>query len=223
MDTHLQERLRAAYPAESDGMLIRALQEGVALADDAVSGLAFLRTAAGQDIRGFLRRAGVMYAINEYCMRGDLPFETEFEKQTRGNWHWMNMKASNVTAHVVKTPALLGFPREAPTRQDKRLTNNGDLFNDEKILPFDKVIGRNSPLYAWLGYGTSRTGEITHAFWGIPAVDEDVYLAHTDVLNSANAQIMSAPASSAVAPEVKLSFKKHIQEIIEANDDSAAQ
>ncbi len=85
MDEYLLQRLRAAYPPTADPMIARALTEGIALADDAISGVPLLQTPVGLDLRGHVRRAGAMFAINEYSRRGDLPFAAAYERQTRGS------------------------------------------------------------------------------------------------------------------------------------------
>lgn len=219
MDKYLFNRLREAYPETADPSVLSAINVGIALADDAISGLPFLRTVIGRDIRGFLRRAGVMHAIQEFARRGDLPFEVNFEKQTRGNWHWAVLNAAGVEGHIVKTPSYDGFPQDAPTRTDKRLSNNGDLFDAPKLVPIEKLVEPDSKIYAWLGYGVTHKGVVTHATWGIPAYDCDVYLAQADIMKTAEEKALTKPPSTQPTPEVKLTFKQHIQDYIDSSDD----
>ena len=214
MDGYLLQRLRTAFPESADPMLIRAINEGLGIADDTISGLRFLQNKAGLDARGFVRRAGVLSTIQEYASRGDLPFEAEFEKQPCGNWHWLNIVSSGVLAHTVKTDGADVFPKDGPAKQDKRLRNQGDLFLEPRLVKFNEVMTPNTDIYSWLSYGCDSAGNITHAIWAIPAADENVYLAFANILESATRQIDVKPSEKTVAPSFGISFTEQVEEAL---------
>ncbi len=214
MDGYLSQRLRAAFPPSADTLLVRAINEGLGIADDTISGLPFLQNKAGMDARGFVRRAGVLSMIHEYAMRGDLPFDAEFEKQPFGNWHWLNMSAAGVLGHIVKTDGAACFPKDGTARQDKRISNQGDLFDQPKLVDFEDLLPPEADIYAWLSYGCDKFGNITHAIWGVPAADENVYLASANILESAMLQGDIEPAEKTVAPSFGMSFTEQVEEAL---------
>lgn len=221
MDGYLLQRIRAAFPEVYDPMLIRAINEGLGVADDTISGTWFLKTQAGSDARGFVRRAGVLGMIHEYAVRGDLPFQTEFERQTHGNWHWLNMVSQGVLGHVVKTDEMFKFPKDGPAKRDKRFTNQGDLFAAPKLVPLEEIIEPDSDIYAWLSYGCDKLGNVTHALWGVPAADDDIYMAYADILASAEQQGDIKPQEKIVEPKVHVALKEEIIEALRNVDDDS--
>lgn len=227
MDGYLLQRVRAAFPEVSDPMVVRAINEGLGVADDTISGTWFLQNAAGSDARGFVRRAAVLGMLNEYAVRGDLPFETEFERQTRGNWHWLNMTARGVLGHVVKTDGALNFPKDGPAKRDKRITNQGDFFVMPKLVPIEEIVTPDSDVYAWLSYGCDKLGNVTHAIWGVPAADDDVYMAYADILASALQQVDFMPKENVVEPPIRVALKEQIIESLrnakETEDDAESE
>ena len=162
--------------------------------------------------------------IHEYAIRGDLPFEVEFEKQPCGNWHWLNMLSQGVLGHVVKTEKQETFPKDGVARQDKRITNQGDLFEGPSLVNLADLLAPKSDIYAWLSYGCDRFGNITHALWGVPAADQNVYLASINILESAAAQGDPAPTDKTVAPSFGIQFTEQVEEALrkskEEDDDS---
>lgn len=224
MDGYLLQRIRAAFPEASDPMLVRAINEGLGVADDTISGTWFLQNEAGSDARGFVRRAGVLGMLHEYAVRGDLPFETQFERQSRGSWHWLNMTAHGVLGHVVKTDGAFIFPKDGPAKRDKRITNQGDFFEMPKLVPIEEIIEPDSDVYAWLSYGCDKLGNVTHALWGVPAADDDVYMAYADILASAARQGDVKPQENIVEPPIRVALKDQIIEALRrdaAEDDDA--
>ena len=214
MNGYLLQRLRAAFPVYADTVLIRAINEGLGIADDTISGLPFLQNEAGLDARGFVRRAGVLSMIHEYSLRGDLPFEATFEKQPCGNWRWLNMTADDVLGHVVKTEGVNCFPQDGPARQDKRISNQGDLFEGPRLVDLEELLEPNSDIYAWLSYGCDKSGNVTHAIWGVPAADQSVYLATANILESAMQQGDVEPLEKTVAPSFGMSFTEQVEEAL---------
>ena len=59
----IQDRLRAAFPPATDALAVRAIREGVLLADDLIKSASILNTLIGRDYRGLIRRAGVMFSL----------------------------------------------------------------------------------------------------------------------------------------------------------------
>lgn len=152
--------------------------------------------------------------IHEYAMRGDLPFDVDFEKQPCGNWHWLNMRSEGVLGHVVKTEKHDMFPKDGPARQDKRITNQGDFFEAPRLVDLAEALSSDSDIYAWLSYGCDRFGNITHALWGVPAADQNVYLASVDILDSAIKQGDPAPTDKTVAPSFGIQFTEQVAEAL---------
>lgn len=216
MDDYIYSRLRSAFPKETDSPLLRAVKEGVNLADDAVNSLPFLNTLVGKDSRGYLRRAGVMFTVDVYAKRGDLPFQVNFQRQPRGSWHWTSISSNNVEAHIVRTDSKLCFPKDSANRQDKRIFNNGDLFSDKKVVPFAETLESDALIYTWLACGANQKGEITHVMWNAPYADEKKWLANIDVMSSALSEKVT-PASKTIAPDLKsrMEFKEHVQRSLE--------
>jgi hypothetical protein len=212
-------RLRAAFPEKTDWMVARGVQEGIHLADDAIKGTRFLGSLVGLDLRGHLRRAGIMHRICELAEAGDLPFAAAMMPMPRGNWHWTELKAGRVLAHICRTDGPDAFPEDTPNRQDARLRNTADLFApDPKIIRLGDVLGEVRELYAWLSYGAMRDGRLSHLCWAVPPADEGEWLAHIDVLRSAAASGPPAaelPPAKTIDPKSRIRFKAHIEEELE--------
>jgi hypothetical protein len=214
MDDRLNERLARAFPPSCDAEIIRAVSEGVFLADDLIAHTPLLKTVVGRDLRGHIRRAGVMFRVQGLCERGDLPFKAEMVRMPFGNWHWLEIKSDRFKAHICRTLGPYEFPNETLSRQDARLVNQGDLFLDNTIS-LDEVAGRLQELYAWLAFGISRAGKLEHLCWAMPPADEGDWLAHVDVMKrlSDKKDIPADSVSTASpSPAVKLRFKRHIEE-----------
>ena len=99
----------------------------------------------------------------------------------RGSWHWLDLLSDNVLAHVVRTKEADAFPEDTPNCQDRREINQGDLFKDDKIIEMP-----NRRLYAWLCYGATRNGALSHVCWGMPSAKqegkEDAWLARINLM-----------------------------------------
>ena len=113
MDTKLVEHLAQAFPATTDAEVERAVFEGILLADDLVLNTPILKTLIGRDLRGHIRRAGVMFRIHDLCERGDLPFGTSIGKMPYGNWHHLEIRSGRFRAHVCRTHSAFEFPVES--------------------------------------------------------------------------------------------------------------
>lgn len=220
MISDIQQRLVTAFAPITDRALFRAVTEGALLADEHSSVSRFMSTPIGRDLRGHVRRAGVMYSIKEYCDRGDLPFWAEYRPMPKGAWHWLEIRSESVLAHYCRTEHALAFPDETPNRQDARLSNQIDLFEQN-------VVVLRSELYAWLTAGANKDGALTHLCWGAPAANNDEWLGYRNVLASIASAPIEPPTPTPVSPKDKLRFRDHIQESLEKsnnekNDESEA-
>src|SRR5690242_19946105 len=99
----IQDRLRIAFPPSSDVMTVRAIGEGIRLADDLIANTPLLNNFIGRDYRGLIRRAGVMFSFDAACARGDLPFTSEFRQMHRGHWHLLDIKSGVERAQICRT------------------------------------------------------------------------------------------------------------------------
>jgi len=220
MDGKLMTRLSTAFPASTDAETIRAISEGIFLADDLIAHTPLLKTVVGSDLRGHIRRAGIMFRFHGLCQRGDLPYEAEMVKMPYGNWHWLEIRSGQFKAHICRTVGIDEFPVDALSRQDARLVNQRNLFTDN-TLSLDEIAGRLRDLYVWLTFGVSRKGELEHLCWAMPPADGDDYLALIDVLKRQSGRELPPPGQSPTEPPnplIKLRFKDHIEEqILEEN------
>ena len=218
----IQQRLRSAFPEKSDPLTSRAVREGILLADDLIDTNEILKTLIGKDLRGHVRRAGVMMKLHDFCASGDLPFGAEFKRMPIGSWHFLELKSGAVTAHVHKTESAGAFPKDTPTRQLERVTNQPDLFADENVVPFSQIMGEG-PFNAWLTFGAGEGGKCGHITWRVPASDDDDWLASIDVLQSAAKSIATPPSEKTPSPKEKMRFKDHVEAAIERSNKSDKQ
>lgn len=216
----IQLQLAAAFPAATDTDVIRAFQEGILLADGALESEPFLQNAVGRDLRGHLRRAGILFRLHEMCRLGDLPFEGAIKQMPRGNWHWLEIKSGRFVAHVCRTESALAFPDDTLTRQDERLRNQHDLF-EPNIAPLREVLELIPGLAVWLTFGGNVAGQLQHLTWAMPSGDGESWLAHINVLRRAAATGAIPEPDTASARSLKLRFKEHIEEAIRITPRSA--
>ena len=212
----IQDRLLLAFPRSSNVTLFRAVQEGSFLVSHLFEGESFLNNQIGHDLYGHIRRVAISYQIDQYCQRGDLPFVAQMKPMPRGPLHWLEITATGAIAHVCRTNEATAFPDEAESRQDYRLTLQGDLLSwveghEEKSL--GKIIKDIPKLYAWLTFRAGANGRVNHLCWGSPASDVDEWLAHIDVLEEITRAGGELPAIEPVQdPKEKLRLKDHIVE-----------
>lgn len=212
-----QASLDAAFPPNSDKEVVRAVSEGILLADDLIAGTLFLKTPIGRNYRGLLRRAGVMYRIHNLCELGDLPFQSNMVRMERGSWHCLEISSMAFKAHVCRSDSADSLPEDSETRQDERLVNQLDLFSGSG-LPFSKLLPTIGRKYAFLTFGADKKGQLHHVCWGMPPKEGDEWLAHTNVIRrAAVAFAIAEPAK----PDKKaaLRFRKHVEESLAKSDD----
>jgi hypothetical protein len=216
MSEEFEQHLRKAFPESTDGAVIRAISDAVALADDLRRNTPWLSTLIGDDNAGTLRRAAAMWRLHMLCKAGELPFQADEVTNSTGSSHLLRVRSDPFEAHVVRTESPGAFPKDAPIRNDKRLSNYGDLFEAPKLTPAWELISRVTP-YAWLAFNATRIGALTHVCWCMPERVENRWLAHINILT--RSMVTDLPEGGEAPPKpdptVKLKFKDHIEDQIE--------
>jgi hypothetical protein len=214
---NFDDYLREHFPENADAAMIRNIAMAVALADDLRRNTPWLGTLIGDDLTGSLRRAAAMWRVHQACIDGELPFKAEEIPNSIGSSHLLRILSGPFEAHVVRTESSGAFPKDAPIRQDHRLTNERTLFDDPKIVPFQELVGSVEKSYAWLMFNATPTGALTHVCYGMPKAEENKYLAHLDILRRALS--LGTPIDPATPPTPdpteRLKFKRHVEEKIE--------
>ena len=220
MDDRLQRLLEIAFPPSTDLAVVRGVAEGISLADDLIENNRLLRNAGGNDLRGHIRRVGIMFRVRDLCSRGDLPFTAEIVQMPHGPWHWLEIRSGNFLAHVCRTSAPHAFPEEALSRQDARLRNQEDLFVPHQT-DRSKIITAIREFYAWLTFGFGQQGTLEHICWAMPPADDGDWLAFRSVLQHSAMPTTIQPDqhtridSSAESSEtLKLRFREHIEKAL---------
>jgi hypothetical protein len=217
VDEGLLRRLSEAFPSTTDSEVFRGATEGILLADDLLDNTPLLKTAVGRDLRGHIRRAGIMFRIQDLCGRGDLPFQSEIVPMPYGNWHWLELRSGNFKAHICRTEAAFEFPDDTRSRQDERLRNQGDLFA-EKVVSINEMAAQIRVLYAWLTFGAGHEGSLSHLCWAMPPADEGDWLAHINIMERIAAASASPKQPEAPSPTLKLRFKEGVEEALSKSD-----
>lgn len=215
---NFDEYLREYFPAPTDAAVIRNVMMGVGLADDLRRNTPWASTLVGDDLTGSFRRAATMWRIRQACIDGELPFQAHEIPNSTGSSHLLKITSGPFEAHVVRTECAGAFPKDAPIRQDSRLTNERDLFDDDpKIVSFKELVGGVDNSYAWLTFNATEVGALTHVCWGMPKANENKYLAHIDILRRAIS--VGTPVAPTTPPKPdpkeKIKFKRHVEEKIE--------
>lgn len=213
----VQDRLRLAFPSSCDLALARAVQEGSFLAGHLFEGESFLNNSVGRDLMGHIRRIGIAYQIDLYCTRGDLPFVASMKPMPKGNWHWLEVRATGAIAHVCRTDDVHSFPDEAESRQDTRLALQPDLLSwSEKDKDIKRLVHDIPRLYAWLTFRAARDGKLSHLCWGAPAPDSDTWIGHINVLDEVAKRGAEVPLGTTVPDAgAKLRLKDHVAQALE--------
>jgi hypothetical protein len=202
--------LDRAFPYETYANTLRALKQGIANADATIKGTPLLNNPTGQDLRGLIRRVGILQQFDRMCKAGDLPFRSEMAQMPIGTWHWLNIWSGDVLAHIVRTEEPDKFPEDTLNRQDRRARNNEDLF-EPKIVSIEPM-----KLYAWLCYRALPNGALAHAVWGFPAADAEEWLARKNLMNVVIPKKEDDPGRPAkVDPKDKLKLREIADIIIQ--------
>jgi hypothetical protein len=226
MSDTFETRLLKAYPKAIWPTLVRGASEGVEMADAVRRSTPFLRTLVGRDQRGFLRRAAIMWRLQMLCASKELPFAATEALNTNGSSHLLSIVSDNLELHLVRTEDILSFPVDAPIRQDRRATNQPDLFEDKKIVPLTEVLRDVRRLYGWICWGATPKGELTHLCLGIPERSRDNWLAHVNILNrvrldEGTPRLTEPPTPSAPNPALLLRFRAEIARSLEKNQEES--
>jgi hypothetical protein len=215
-----QRRLEAAFYPATDGETIRGVSEGILLGDDLIENTPILRHAGGRDLRGHIRRAGIIFRIHDLCERGDLPFAAEIVPMPHGSWHWLEIRSDNFKAHICRSEGPYDFPEETLSRQDARLVNQNDLFA-ENVIPISQVVSQIPELYTWLTFSAEKTGTLKHLCWAMPPADSGSWLGHVNILKRAEEATVH-PEDGLPAEEpakiIKLRFREHIEQSLSKQD-----
>jgi hypothetical protein len=208
-----QVRLDAAFPASTDETVARGFREGIILADSWLKSHPFLNGPLGRDIRGQVRRCGILFRVHEMAKSGDLPFASKLLPMPRGNWHWVELQSAGIKSHICRSESPAAYPEDTPTRQDERLGNQFDFDFMPKPVEADP-----QAMFAWLTYGIAFDGTLGHLCWAMPISTGDAWLARTNIL------VRLAEAAREANPEtatksLKLKFKDHIEDALNKDRD----
>jgi hypothetical protein len=213
-----QKRLEAAFQPAADGETIRGVSEGILLADDVIENTPILRHAGGRDLRGHIRRAGIIFRFHDLCERGDLPFSAEIVPMPHGSWHWLEIRSDKFKAHICRSDGPYDFPEETLSRQDSRLVNQTDLFA-ENVVPISEALVKISELYAWLTFSAEKNGILKHLCWAMPPADSGSWLAHINVLKRVEQTVVQEGRPVEEPTKIiKLRFRDHIEEALSKQD-----
>ncbi|WP_406872596.1 hypothetical protein WHT83_24050 [Aminobacter sp. P9b] len=210
MSAEFEDQLRGAFPASTDVAVIRALATGVSLADDMRRNTPWLTTSIGDDHRGLFRRVAAMWQFRQDCLNGSLPFETVEVPNTTGSSHLLNITAADFEAHMVRTDSEGAFPQDAPIRQDKSLSNQLDLFNDGKVVPFHEIAP--DKYYAWLSFNADLIGGLTHVCWCMPEANRKVFLGRINIMRNAGTLSVEPHVPPPPDPTTAMKFKLDVVE-----------
>jgi len=220
MSKDFEGLLEAAFPRTTWKTIVRAQREGIVLADDVRKSTPLLNNPLGQDLRGHLRRIGVMVRFAQLCKSGELPFNAAVDQMPHGSWHWLNLRSGSFVAHIARTDTFDEIPEETKNRQDYLLKNDGDLFDDPKIIPISELTSRVDRFYAYLTFGAEPNGKMTHSALGMAAGDNREWLALVNLLRSsaAGADAISNPLPK-IDPKDRIKFHEHVEEVLKLDQD----
>lgn len=216
-----QNILLNAFPECTWGKIAIGIRDGIKLADAVIDNVPLLKFSTGQDLRGHLRRAGILYNLHEVCRLGELPFRAEPAKMPIGYWHWIDIRSGQVIAHVIKTDSKRHIPDITSNRQPKFLKNEYDFFEVSSIPPLHQILAETEDRYSAITFGASSEGELTHASIGMPSADGNEWLGFIDLLKGSKGQALPAtprlpPSSPSPDPTTKVKFQRHVEEMLES-------
>jgi hypothetical protein len=216
-----QDQLLAAFPEPTWEPLVRGLRAGIALGDGLMETSPILRTEIGSDLRGFVRRAGILFHMQELCRAGILPFSAEATKMPLGSWHWLDIRSGNFLAHVARTESAGALPENSKSRQAKCFKNEYDLFSDGRIPEIEDVLGSTTERYSVVTFGTDRTGTLLHAAIGMPDVEYQQWLAFINIGKRFRQVAHEVPiAPKTPDPAESLRFREDVEQMMADRDKS---
>jgi hypothetical protein len=215
-----QNRLVSAFPERTWAPLVSGLREGIRLADKVIETTPLLNLITGQDLRGHIRRAGILYHVREMCRLKSLPFQAEAAKMPVGCWHWLDIHAEGLIAHVARTDGIREIPDITSNRQPKYLKNEYDLFDDGRIPSIEPLLELDHERYSTITYSADRDGSLTHAAIGMPSSDGREWLAFVNLMKRRDAsfgdEVPRAPTP--IDPTQMLKFHKEIEDMAAAEN-----
>lgn len=212
-----QDQLMEVFPERTWTPLTSAIRDGVRLADRVIVDTPMLASVIGQDLRGHIRRAGILHSLWEACQAGSLPFKAERAKMPIGCWHWLDIRSGEMVAHIVRTDDPSEIPKMTSNRQPKFMKNSFDLFEDGRIPPLDLELMLLQERYCTVTFGANHAGDLTHARIGTPSKDGLEWLATVDLLRYGKPEAESSvpPAPTPPDPAQLVKFLKRIQDTLE--------
>jgi hypothetical protein len=215
MSDDFDRHLRTAFPQTTDAAVVRTLATAVALADDVRRNTPWLANLIGSDHRGLLRRAAAMWQFEADCVAGNLPFEASIVPNTTASCHLLMIRSGGYEAHIVRTESEGAFPKDAPIRQDKSLSNQGDLFTDPKLVPLDAKLKSVANLYAWLSFDADTVGSLTHVCWCMPESGQKSFLSRFNILRKGSSGL-SLDDHAPPPPDLsgKIKFRNDLERFI---------
>jgi len=160
MSEEYRKLLVEAFPQETWPTLARGAGEAITIADKVRRSTPFLSTRVGGDLRGFLRRAALMWRIQMLCKSRELPFDAQEIFNTNGTSHLLQVRSKKIELHIVRTDEPFAFPIDARIRQDNRASNDADLFRDGRLIPLHEAMESVPQLYGWIMWGATPQGEL---------------------------------------------------------------
>jgi hypothetical protein len=200
--------------------MVHSLRLGVRCADQLIDATPMLRSKFGLDLRGHIRRIGILYQFAEQARIRELPFQAEVTKMPIGSWHWLDIYSDRMIAHVVRTDSVDGLPAETRNRLPQCARNEYDLFEHGRIPPIDEMLAEEQLRYAVLTFGLTREGELTHAALGMQSRDNSGWLAFVDLLRRSKPMTDEAPVPpfSPPDPTTEIKFREHVERRLAEQD-----
>jgi len=195
------------------------LQTGIRLADGVITSTPILKSIIGQDLRGLIRRAGILFQFQESCRSGLLPFTAEAAKMPIGSWHWLDIRSGNYVAHVVRTESPGTLPDNTKNRQSECFKNEYDLFKDGRIPDIKELLSRDTQRYSVITFGANKKGDLLHAALGMPSDKADEWLAYVNLSRRSQPSATEAPpAPKTPDPSQSLRFLNEVEQMIADRD-----
>jgi len=196
-----QRILEDAFPKGTWPHLTRGICEGVRRADTLINTTPMLRTLVGYDLRGQIRRIGILHHLHELCTIGRLPFRAEMTKMPIGAWHWLDIRSGLFRAQVARTDGAGALPLNTKNRQPECFKNRYDLLTDRRIPDVSDLLMDEQERYAIIGFAADPDGKLLHAILGMPSSDDSEWLAHINILRESGASANDQEPPPAPTPD----------------------
>lgn len=159
-----------------------------------------------------------MFRLHEMC-EDDLPYTSHYVCIQHGHWKQLEIRSKQFRLHIHRSDAPEMLPNDTPSRQDARLTNQLDLFSDPKVIDLHSL-RTEATFQAWLTYGLTKIGELTHLCLGVPSATDEGWLARVNILSEVQASKADVEETAPVLDAgIKLKFKDEIRAALDLNVD----